>query len=511
MGSQLFRPASPSAEPSLLPGIGPALGLGLAVFLACSGDEPKAPAARMTREQLMDPQTCASCHPSQYAQWASSMHAYASDDPLFLAMNARGQREAAIGDFCVQCHAPMAVRSGATTDGLNLDTLDRSQKGVTCYFCHSVEGVDGAHNNPLRLADDEVLRGPFADPSRSAPHAAEYSSLHDRDQLDSAALCGSCHDIMNDRGTHLERTFAEWQGSVFAQPLIGTTCGQCHMDQSTALEPVATLPDLPLRRSHDHRFPAVDQPLTPLPGEEALQAAVQAFLDTSLQSALCVRGAEGVAQIQVVLDNVAAGHRWPSGAGQDRRAWVEVTAYRDDAIIYQSGAVPEGSSVTDLQDPDLWLIRDCLFDENGQETHMFWEAQDYETNLLPGQVTFDSSDPRYYQSHVFQNYPQSGLLSTYPDRVTLRVYLQPVGLDVFDELVSSGDLVDGPAYRVDELRARMKPLSVGAELTWTADAASENYIEGGLPVACVSETNLRAGADKVPAVNHERCGSAAGL
>ena len=53
------------------------------------------------------------------------MHAYAADDPVFLAMNRRGQREAGIGDFCVQCPRPMAVRTGATTDGLNLDSLPR--------------------------------------------------------------------------------------------------------------------------------------------------------------------------------------------------------------------------------------------------------------------------------------------------------------------------------------------------------------------------------------------------
>jgi hypothetical protein len=459
----------------------------------------------MSRAQLMDPVTCAGCHPSQFTQWASSMHAYASDDPLFRAMNARGQREASIGDFCVRCHAPMAVRTGATHDGLNLDELDRSLQGVTCYFCHSVEGVDGTHNNPLRLAADDVLRGPYADPA-SSPHASTYSELLDRDQLGSSDLCGSCHDIENDRGTHLERTFAEWQSSVYSQPLTGTTCGQCHMDQSTELSPIANVPDVPLRRLHDHRFPAVDLALTPLPGQAELRVAVQAFLDTTLQSALCVRGAEGLAQIQVVLDNVAAGHRWPSGAAQDRRAWVEVTAYSGDSIIYQSGAVPEGTSVTELDDPDLWLIRDCLFDENGAETHMFWEAQDYESNLLPVQVTFDPSDPRYYQSHVFQNYPRTGVLSTYPDRVTLRVYLQPVGLDVFDELVASGDLADNPAYRVVDLRAALTRLTVGEELTWTADAASEAYVENGLPVACVSKTNLLANVDKVPAINHARCG-----
>jgi hypothetical protein len=464
------------------------------------------PQATLSREQLMDPLTCSGCHPKHYEQWASSMHAYAADDPLFLAMNARGQREADIGDFCVQCHAPMAVRTGATTDGLNLAEVPRALKGVTCYFCHSVDGVEGTHNNPLRLAEDLVMRGPFGDAAQNPAHASAYSPLHDRDQLPSADLCGTCHDIVNERGTHLERTYSEWQSSVFAEPRIGTTCGQCHMDQSLQLEPVASVAGVEPRRQHDHRFPGVDLPLTPAPGEAELRAATQKFLDTSLQTALCVRGAEGVAQIQVVIDNVAAGHRWPSGAAQDRRAWVEVQAYAGNTLIYQSGVVPQGTSVTELVDPDLWLIRDCLFDDQGAEAHMFWEAAEYESNLLPVQLTFDQSDPRFYQSHVYQNYPRSGLLDTFPDRVTLRVYIQPVGLDVFDDLVESGDLVDGPSVSVQALRSALVPLTVGEELTWTLDAADENYVEGGLPVACVSDTNLLANADKVPAVNHQRCG-----
>ena len=42
------------------------------------------------------------------------MHAYAAEDPVFLAMNQRGQRETngELGDFCVQCHAPVAVHVG---------------------------------------------------------------------------------------------------------------------------------------------------------------------------------------------------------------------------------------------------------------------------------------------------------------------------------------------------------------------------------------------------------------
>ena len=111
-------------------------------------------------EQLEDPASCKECHPQHYAEWSGSMHAYASDDPVFVAMNRRGQREAQLGTFCVQCHAPMAVALGLT-DGTNFDptTLPPKARGITCYFCHDVAKIVDDHNNGLELALDDNMRG----------------------------------------------------------------------------------------------------------------------------------------------------------------------------------------------------------------------------------------------------------------------------------------------------------------------------------------------------------------
>ncbi|HTQ05040.1 MAG TPA: multiheme c-type cytochrome [Polyangiaceae bacterium] len=481
--------------------------LASAVSAACGdGSAPSKPGPTyLDRDTLLDPQTCANCHPNQYAQWANSMHAYASDDPLFVAMNARGQREAQIGDFCVKCHAPMAVRTGATTDGLNLADVPAKLKGVTCFFCHTVNEVTGSHDDPLTLATDDTMRGEYTDPVANTAHASTGSNLHDRDQLASATLCGACHDIVNGHGAHIERTFAEWKDTVFSQPAVGDTCGQCHMNESTNLEPAADAPGVFARRTHDHTFPGVDVPLTG--ASDDLKTAVQSFLDTSLQSAVCVRGAGAVTDVRVILDNVAAGHSFPSGAAQDRRAWVEVAAYSGQDQIYSSGDVPDGTSVTELDDPDVWSIRDCLLDENGAPTHMFWDAASYETNLLPGQATFDQTDPRFYQSHVLQKYPRdpNGFLSAYPDRVTVSLKLAPFGLDVFDDLVASGDLVDTDTYTVSELRDALAAYTLGNELDWTPDTAAQSFVADGLPMSCKSDTALNFMADTVPATNHTIC------
>src|SRR5262249_21135778 len=156
-------------------------------------------------------------HPDHFREWASSMHAYAADDPVFRAMNARGQRETggALGDFCVRCHAPMAGATGATKSGLRLDQVASDLRGVTCYFCHAADGVSGDHTTPLHLASDGVMRGGITTPVESSAHRAAYSPIHDRQQLDSSKLCGSCHDIVNMLNTPIERTFHEWQGTVY--------------------------------------------------------------------------------------------------------------------------------------------------------------------------------------------------------------------------------------------------------------------------------------------------------
>lgn len=431
------------------------------------------------------------------------MHAYAGEDPVFRAMNARGQRETggALGDFCVRCHAPMALAEGATTDGLNLDEVPAALRGVTCTFCHTATDVVADHDNGLVLSSEPVMFGPFADPVANEAHGAAYSPLHDRDRLESARMCGSCHDIVTPKGAAIERTFAEWQGSVFSHADVGTTCGQCHMEQSEHLVPVADAPGVYARRLHRHDFPAVDTALTPFPGADTQPQRVAELLATTLQTALCVKVGGVNPGVRVIVDNVAAGHAFPSGSGQDRRLWAEVIAYQGDVVTYQSGVVSDGASPLDAPDDDLWLIRDCMLDEAGDEVHMFWEAAATDGNLFPAQPTFDPTDPRFYMTHVEQRYPRNGAAwPGTPDRVTLRMRLQPIGLDVLDDLVASGDL--DPA-----IRAAMPTLDLGREavLEWTPATATELTVEDGEEVRCVTTTNLNLAAGRIPAPARTRC------
>lgn len=431
--------------------------LAIALATGCGGPD------YLSVEELMDPETCMDCHPNHYEQWSGSMHAYAADDPVFLAMNERGQRETGgqLGDFCVGCHAPMAVRTGATTDGLNLAELPQHLKGVTCYFCHQVESVEGTHNNPLTLAMDQTMRGGLEDPVANDAHATSYSRLHDRRAQESSNMCGACHDIVTPAGVHLERTFAEWQDSVFAtdDPLQHLSCGKCHM-KGDVPGVVADYPDVPLRMPREHTFAGVDIALTPWPQRDEQRALVQAELDNTLGAQLCVTPVAGGVQVDYVLDNVAAGHMWPSGAGQDRRAWAEVQAFIADEAVFQSGVVAEGQAVVEVaeSDPNLWQMRDFTFDGNGQVAHMFWDVAEVESALLPGPVTSDPNDPRFDHS-VTRSYTVEGPT---PDRITAMVHIRPMGLDVLADLVDSGDLDPAIAGEIPTFTLE------GSSLEWTS-------------------------------------------
>lgn len=395
------------------------------LLAACAAPE------ELSTEELLDPETCASCHPAATSQWQGSMHAYASEDPVFRAMNEVAQREAGLGDFCVQCHAPVALALGETTDGLNLDELPASRQGITCAWCHQIDAVVGTHNAALSFANDGLLRGPIPDPSADSPHRSAYSSLHDRNHEDSSAMCGACHDVRTPIGVHLERTFEEWQLSLFSEPGPGRqSCGHCHM-RTTGQEPTLGIQG---RDQHDHSMPAVDVPLTPFPNEELTRDQVQAELDRALLAELCVLPITAGVEITLRLEGAAVGHHFPSGASHDRRVWAELVVLQDGEVVHEDGLVADGQPVEEVQ--PLVQLHDRALTADGELAHQFWEVVRIEERTLPAATTTDPLDPAFDHGRQW-SIPLPGLQ---PDEVQLRVRMRPIGLDVLDDLVASGDL-----------------------------------------------------------------------
>lgn len=466
---------------------------------ACSSSPDDAGA--LSPDRLRDPDACATCHPAQYDEWSGSMHAYASKDPVFLAMNARGQRETSgqLGSFCVQCHAPVALQQGATVDGTNLAQVEAPLQGITCYFCHSVKSVDGTHNAAVTLAGDGLLRGPFDRPIARKAHHAGYATHFDRNRPESSALCGGCHDVVTpsppaEVSVPLERSLVEWNESLFSRPTAqgGLACIGCHMIGRDGV--AADVTGAPIRRVYSHSFPAVDVAVTPFPNTDAQLAEVRRELDATLRPEICVQTLPGGAAVQLTLENISAGHRWPSGAAHDRRAWVELIAYAGGQKLYGSGDVTDDASVAQSTDPDLWLLRDRAYDKHDQPAHMFWEVARVERDTIPAPVTFDATNPEFFATHLLRRYPRPtttpNLIASVPDRVTLRVRVRAIGLDVLDDLIQSGDLdaslrTTAPVHDVLPTRG-----DSDFTLEWTASAAAgkRGYARtfDGLPARCLT-------------------------
>ena len=158
----------------------------------------------------------------------------------------------------------------------------------------------------------------------------------------------------------------------------------------------------------------------------------------------------------------------------------------------------EGSSL----DPDLWLIRDCIYDASGAEVQMFWQAATVgPSNQLPGLLIQNVNDPTTFQTHFMLQYPSVGALPATPDEVKVTVHLQAIGDDVLASLVASNDLDPSVPPQI----ARYA-LGGGATLDWTPTASNAFQATDGVTGAVM--TCVATGAYKsntTPATSHARC------
>jgi len=424
---------------------------------ACT--HPKDPVA-----ELEDPSTCMQCHPKHYTQWSGSMHAYASDDPVFVAMHKRGQRETAgaLGTFCVQCHAPMAVALGIVdaNNAASFDptTLPPTARGVTCYFCHDAEKTIADHNNGLVLALDQTMRGGASNPppADTPAHNSAFSDFTAGTLKNDGSMCGSCHDVVtpsppSPMAVALERTFEEWKTTFFAtlhDAQHHLSCANCHMVASKDL--IAQGPGLNVvprdNGFHDHFFPGIDQALTAWPQTDAMTAEVAGILDPAVNitgatpltgppipGGICLQPLNGN-EITVRIDSQSLGHLFPSGAAQDRRAWLEVIAYdASNNVLFSSGVVPDGMDPEDITDPNLLGLWDTIFKADNSPALFFWEV-DHETSNLLKAPLFPGMDHSSNPSYIV------GAIANQIDHITARILVRPLNFKLLHALEQSGDL-----------------------------------------------------------------------
>lgn len=344
-------------------------------------------------ESFNEASKCAGCHPNHYAQWKTSMHAYATIDPIWRTLVAirqadfEGQRD----QFCTQCHTAIGTRGGEVFPMFSFDDFSPiSLEGVTCEACHKVAGIERVYNSGHVLDETGPLRGPIEDPVPNSFHESQFSPLHDTSEF-----CGACHDVIEQHGLLLERPFEEWAASPAAEG--GRNCQSCHMP--TYRGKAADLPNVPERDNiHIHRFIGVDLPMTDdFFADDATREEIRGEIVDLLRSAgrielEATETIEAGDQIDlfVTLRNLIDAHNLPTGSTFNRQLWIAVTATDGEGkVLYQTGDLDDNGDLRDywseldqFGDSDLLSFTSGFLDERGNPTVFPWLAAEHVSNSL---------------------------------------------------------------------------------------------------------------------------------
>jgi hypothetical protein len=322
---------------------------------------------------------CAECHPSHYAEWQQSMHAYAAHSPVFDAMAMKAFRDTSgeVGTFCTGCHSPIGTIYGEDGTTTASERSDISLDSVSCEVCHS--SVD--HSSPIgNLSLYFTSTG-----EKYGPHGSQEVEGHTSVQSDfvsSPVLCGSCHDVFNFPGLRIEEAFSEYVISPAASE--GIRCQDCHMGpipgvvSSREVGPIAFVEgkEYPDRERSNHRFIGPDYSLIdgfPFPDDlEASELAqqemlgqIQVLLENAVKiSDVRLQRENGEFALEIDVESLVSGHNVPTGFTSERQLWVEVTVYSQQGEqIFTTGDL---DTYGDIKDSHSWDVASGLIDEDEQ-------------------------------------------------------------------------------------------------------------------------------------------------
>ena len=166
-------------------------------------------------------EVCKTCHLDITEQWERSSHAGADRNKNLLFgrmyLHSMKMTRGATLLACGPCHETVPFVN-QDFNGLR----DVSTEGVTCAYCHAVEGPGEAGGVPPYTLDLTHYYGTIRSPVFTNTHGSAYSAY-----IKTSEYCGACHDYKNQNGVPISNTYAEWKRSKYAKQ--GITCQTCHM------------------------------------------------------------------------------------------------------------------------------------------------------------------------------------------------------------------------------------------------------------------------------------------
>ena len=276
-----------------------------------------------------NPQVCLGCHIEKFEMWKTSQMSKAFTGDFFQAQYnnlavvdaGRDEKVKGLTAGCLGCHSPSAYKAGdyppTPAGSKKIDSFWNQKggiklfadRGVFCDFCHTIENFEG--KSPF---NHNYISGatPGIDPKRgdlesswSPYHETESSELHA-----DAKFCGICHNELNDFGVWVKATEIEYQDGPY--PAKNIACQTCHMP------PVAGKPAKmgPARdENHDHWF----------------GGGFTGFAEGAAKITINIEGTDLKAgdkiNFSIKVHHLAPGHKFPTGASEERDAWLHVGVY----------------------------------------------------------------------------------------------------------------------------------------------------------------------------------------
>lgn len=171
----------------------------------------------------LEPATCGTCHPQQFADWRTTVHADAYSPGLSgQLVNWESYNYQSVRD-CLVCHAPLSEQSAQVPD--TADKLvpnpffdsELQSHGLVCAACH-VRGW--RRYGPPRRDDGSLALSPAGSP---------HGGVKRTEYFEDSRFCSGCHqfEFPAPKGKSLQNTYNEWRNSRYAEQ--GVICQSCHM------------------------------------------------------------------------------------------------------------------------------------------------------------------------------------------------------------------------------------------------------------------------------------------
>jgi len=354
---------------------------------------------------------CKSCHSEIFNQWANSNHKnLVGSNPYYMALEAiAGEVEGQeFRQWCMGCHNPSGLTTGLskTSHNMNENSLantlfekdgknlvdnykkhgnSRLEEGVSCLTCHRISEASSVGNSSYSLDLTNRKKYPFEDEESSIGEylGHKFINAKPKEHKDSymkplykdPKYCASCHDETSPiTGKKIVSTYQQWKDSEYNNPndkSKNKTCIDCHMTKLengkfSPLRGVSTDGGAIKDDVKVHYFAGSNHFLAGLKDKEAESQIIQ-LLKTSAKLDVNIKGN----QVHVGVTNVGAGHHLPTGVGDFRELWLDITIKdKNKKIVFSSGKLKENGNLGEDARPFMKVFGD----ENGKPVGLlFWK------------------------------------------------------------------------------------------------------------------------------------------